>query len=124
MLKKKVLLKKNVTLETVWKLGRELPGVETSTSFGAGSLKVNGKMFACTPAHKSAEPDSLLVRVDLDRRAELLAGDPETYYIKPHYEDYPSVLVRLSRVNEEIVRDLLKMAHRFVSEQGKKKKRA
>lgn len=111
---------KNVTLDTVWKLGLELPGVEKSTSFGAGALKVNGKMFACTPTHKSAEPDSLLVRVDMERRAEMLAADPETYYVKPHYADYPSILVRLSRVNEAMMRDLLKMAHRFVSQKKRK----
>lgn len=115
-------MKKKITLDAVWKLGLELPGVEKSASFGAGALKVNGKMFACTPTNKQAEPDSLLVRVDMDRRAEMLAADPSTYYIKPHYEDYPSVLVRLSRVNEDMVRDLLKLAHKFVSESGRKKR--
>ena len=120
--KREVLLKEKITLETVWKLGLELPGVEQATSFGASALKVNGKMFAGTPINKSAEPDSLGIRVDFDRRAELLAADPDTYYITPHYKDYPTVLVRLSRVDEDILRDLLKMAHRFVSQSAKKKR--
>ena len=64
---------------------------------------------------RSAEPGSLMVRVDFDDRAELLAGDPEVYYVTPHYEGYNAVLVRLSRVKPDVLRDLLGMAHKFVT---------
>jgi predicted metal-dependent hydrolase len=60
--------------DTVRKIGLALPGVEESTAYG--SLKVHGKLLACAPAHRSAEPGSLVVRVDFDDRAELLAADP------------------------------------------------
>ncbi len=116
-MKKDVLLKPTVTLDTVRKIGLTLPSVEESTAFGAFALKAGGKMFACVPTHKTAEPGSLLVRVDLERRAEMLEADPDTYYITPHYQDYPSVLVRLSRVTPDILRDLLGMAHGYVLRQ-------
>jgi len=82
--------------------------------FGQPALKVRGKMFACVPSHKSAEPDSLAVRTDFEQRAELLAADPDVYYITEHYEGYPAVLVRLSRVQPDVLKDLLAMAHRVV----------
>ena len=67
------------------------------------------------PAHRSAEPGSLAVRVDFDDRAELLAADPDVYYVTDHYLTYTAVLVRLSRVRPDVLRDLLSMAHKFVA---------
>jgi hypothetical protein len=77
--------------------------------------KVAGKLLACVPAHRSAEPGSLVVRVDFDDRAELLAADPDVYYVTDHYLNYSAVLVRLSRVTPDVLRDLLGMAHKFVT---------
>ena len=56
-----------------------------------------------------------MVRVDFDNRAELLAADPDVYYVTDHYLNYTSVLVRLSRVTPVVLRDLLGMAHKFVT---------
>jgi hypothetical protein len=53
--------------------------------------------------------------VDFDDRAELLAADPDVYYVTDHYVGYNAVLVRLSRVNPDVLRDLLGMAHKFVT---------
>jgi hypothetical protein len=106
--------KSKVTLITVRKLGLALDGAEESTSYGALALKVRGKLMACVPTHKSAEPDSLMVRVNFEERAELIAAAPEIYYVTDHYTDYPSVLVRLSRIDADALRDLLTMAWRFV----------
>ena len=107
--------RKPITFETVLTLGRELPGVEATTSWGAPSLKVRGKMFACQAIHKSAEPGTLVVRMDFDKRDELIAADPDTYYLKDHYVDYACVLVRLAHVDREALRDLLLMGWRFVA---------
>jgi hypothetical protein len=101
--------------DTVRKIGLALPGVEESTAYGSPALKVHGKLLACVPAHRSAEPGSLAVRVDFDDRAELLAADPDVYYVTDHYLNYTAVLVRLSRVTPDVLRDLLGMAHKFVT---------
>ena len=100
---------------TVRDIGLALPGVEESTAYGSPALKVRGKLLACIPVHRSAEPGSLAVRVDFDDRAELLAADPDVYYVTDHYAGYSAVLVRLSRINPEVLRDLLGMAHKFVT---------
>jgi hypothetical protein len=104
-----------IDFNTVRKIGLRLPGVEESTSYGFPALKVQGKLLACVPANPSAEPDSIVVRIDFDDRAELLAAAPDVYYLTNHYLDYSAVLVRLTRVNPELLRDLLGMAYKFVT---------
>lgn len=103
-----------VTFATVTQLGRALPDAEVATSWGAPALKVHGRMFACGATHKSAEPNTLVVRMDFDQRDELIAADPETYYLKEHYVNYACVLVRLDRVHRDALRDLLWTGWRFV----------
>lgn len=110
-------------VDTVREIGLALPGVEASRAYGSFALKLGGKLVACVPTHKSAEPGSLMVRVDFDRRAELLAEAPQTYYLKDHYKNYPSVLVRLSEIRPEALRDLLRGACRFVSAPAQTKSR-
>lgn len=96
-------------------IGLELPGVEESTMYGAPALKVGGKLLACMASHKSAEPGSLVVRIGFDERDALIADDPRVYYVKPHYQDYQAVLVRLALVDREALRDLLRGAWRTVT---------
>ena len=96
-------------------LGRTLPDVEVTTSWGQPALKVRGKMFVCVASHKSAEPDTLVVMMDFVDRDALIEDDPETYYLKDHYLTYPCVLVRLARVRRDALRDLVSGAHRFMS---------
>lgn len=103
------------TFKTVEAVGRTLPDVEVTTTWGHPGLKVRGKMFVCIASHKSAEPNSLVVMMDFAARDALIEDDPDTYYLKDHYLNYPCVLVRLSRVSADALRDLVAGAHRFVS---------
>src|SRR5271156_414736 len=107
--------KSAINFDTVRKIGLTLPGVEESTAYAQPALKVHGKLLACLPASRSAEPGSLVVRVDFADRAELLAAAPDVYYLTDHYVDYSGVLVRLSHINPEVLRDLLGMAYKFVT---------
>jgi hypothetical protein len=104
-----------ISFEKVREIGLRLPGAAESTMFGKPALKVRGQMFACLPSQRSAEPDSLAVRVDFEQRAELLKADPDVYYITDHYKGYPAVLVRLARIRPELLKDLLGMAYRVVA---------
>src|SRR5262245_16192784 len=109
------------TFKTVESIARALPDVEVTTSWGSPALKVRGKMFACIAINKAAEPNSLVVRMDFADRDALLEDDPDTYYLKDHYKNYPCVLVRLSRVRIDALRDLIAGAHRFVSAKTKRR---
>ncbi len=102
------------SFKTVESIGRTLPDVEVTTTWGQPTLKVRGKMFVCIASHKSAEPNTLVVMMDFADRDALIEDDPGTYYLKEHYLNYPCVLVRLSRVRADALRDLITGAHRFV----------
>jgi hypothetical protein len=53
-------------------------------------------------------PDTLLVRcADLEERNELLKAGPGKFFITPHYDGYPAVLVRLSQVDLDEVTELV-----------------
>lgn len=109
------------TFKTVEAIGRRLPDVEVTTTRGMPALKVRGRMFACGASHKSAEANTLVVMMDFADRDALLEDDPDTYYLKEHYVNYPCVLVRLSRVHPDALRDLVSGAHRFVSAKARRK---
>ena len=102
-----------ITFDNVRKIGLAFPGVEESTMYGAPALKIKGKMITCIPTHKSAEPNSLAVRIGFDDREDLLREAPDKYYVKDHYISYTVVLVRMSRIKVSELRDLLKMSYRF-----------
>jgi hypothetical protein len=103
-----------INFDVVREIALTLPDVEESSIHGAASLKLRGKLLACPAIHKSAEPGTLAVRIDFEQRAELLAKDPDVYYLTPHYIKYPTVLVRLSRIDRKSLRELLGIAWRFV----------
>ena len=108
-----------VNFDTVRNIGLTFPGVEESTAYGSPVLKVHGKILAGIAVNRSAEPGSLMLRVDFNDRAELLASDPEVYYVTDHYVGN-AVLVRLSRVNPSVLRDLLGMAYKFVTRNARR----
>jgi hypothetical protein len=100
-----------VTFEEVRRIALLLPNVEEGTSYGTPAFKVGGKLLA----RLREDGDSLVVGTTFEEREEMLAADPETYYITDHYLKYPWVLVRLSRVHSDALRDLLGRAWRLAS---------
>jgi hypothetical protein len=107
-----------MTFAAVRAIGCRLPDVEESTSYGSPALKVRGRLIACMASHKSAEPNTLVVMVPFDQRSALIEEQPDMYYLKGHYENYPAVLVRLSRIKRDALEDLLRGAWRFVREKA------
>jgi hypothetical protein len=100
-----------VTFDTVRKLGLALGSVEEGTSYGTPALKTSGKLMV----RLKEDNDSLVVATTFEEREELIASDPDTYYITEHYLNYPWVLVRLSRVHPDALRDLLRRAYKLAS---------
>jgi hypothetical protein len=104
-----------MTFDEVRKIGLKLPGAKESRYYRMPALKVDDEPFVVCTSHPSAEPDSVSVPVGFERRAELIARDPAVFYLKPHYEPYPVVLVRLDRIKRPALEQLLRSAHRAVS---------
>jgi len=111
------------TFEQIRKVALSFPDVEEGTTYGSPSFKVGGQFFACLTSHRSAEPGTLVVRMDFERRDELVAADPDVYYLKDHYVGYPCVLVRISKIHPDALRDILGGARRFVIAQTARRKR-
>ena len=99
----------------VRRIASGLDGVEEATAYGAFCLKVNKKMIACQAINKDAEPNTLMIRMPIDQRDELIAEQPDIYYLKPHYEPHPCLLVRLGKVHRDALKDLLTGAWRRAS---------
>ena len=102
--------------EVVRTVGLALPGVEATIKYdGSPVLKLRGVFLAGLATHRSAEPDTLVVRSDFEERDWLLADAPATYYVTPYYQPYPVVLVRLSQVDREALHDLLSVSWRLAA---------
>jgi hypothetical protein len=98
-----------VTFDEVRKIALALDRVEESTSYGTPAFKIGGKLVA----RLREDGETLVVGMSRDEREELLAADPDTYYLTDHYLNYPWILVRLPRVHPDALRDLLRGAVRL-----------
>jgi hypothetical protein len=96
-----------VSFEAIRKMAMALDGVEEGTSYGTPAFKLKGALIA----RLRDDIGALVVHMkSIEDRDELIAADPETYFITDHYLEYPYVLVRLSEVQPDAIRDLLKGA--------------
>ncbi len=97
-----------VNFLTVREIGHTFADVEDGLSYRMPALKVKGKSFV----HFRDELDSIVLKMpSLEQRDELLATEPQTYYITDHYRDYPALLVRLSAVSRTTLEELLAAAY-------------
>lgn len=96
-----------VTLETVRQLMSAFPGVEEGTSWGMPTFRVRGKMLA-----RLQEDGESLVLKCADRDL-LLQSEPQTFYVTKHYLNHPLVLIRLAKVRQAALRDLIEQAWRM-----------
>jgi hypothetical protein len=85
-----------------------LPGIEEGTSYGSPSLKVKGKFLT-----RLREPDILVVVCPLDEKEFLIEADPAVFFETPHYKGWPAVLVRLSKIDREHLKERLERAWRL-----------
>jgi hypothetical protein len=100
--------------EIVQTVGLELPDVKGAVRYdGSPVLKAAGCFMAGLASHPSAEPETLVVRYDIDDREALLEDAPETYYLTDYYRPYPVVLARLSQLNRDALHDLLSVSRRL-----------
>jgi hypothetical protein len=110
------------TWATVWKVLEALPGTEQGLLHDNPAVRVRGKLVTylpnnprSRPAHAPDHEEFLVIRCDLAERAALLAEDPETFFVTPHYQTYPGVIVRLATVRPGQLRELLTEAWRLAA---------
>ena len=100
-----------ITFEGVHRIALALDGVAESTSYGTPAFKLGGKLIA----RLREDNEAFVIGATFEERDELMAAEPQTYYITDHYLKYPWVLVRLSHANVDALQDLLGRACRLVS---------
>jgi hypothetical protein len=106
------------TWDDVVAIGESLPGVEPGSWWGTQGLLVKGRGRAKGKGfcRLRSNPDALVVRVaDLDDREALLQGDSGVYFITPHYEGTPHVLVRLEAIRPKDLAVLIEDAWRLTA---------
>jgi hypothetical protein len=98
----------------VARVGLTLPDVTLRTRYdGLPVLTHGGCFLAGLASHPTAEPDTLVVRHDIDEREWLLLDAPEIYYVTDYYRKYPLILARLARLDREMLRELLTISWRL-----------
>lgn len=98
----------------VLKIARKLPDVEEGTTHDQPALKTGGKVFAWMPNKKDIDPDTLAIRMAIIERDVLISAKPDVFYITPHYRDFPSVLIRMNKLSDADLRELLASAHAYM----------
>jgi hypothetical protein len=112
---RKTSRKGGVDYGVVRELALALPEVEDSSTLRGIAFKARGKLLACKAVHRSAEPESLMVRVATIDRDRLIAAEPKIYYLTPHYLLHSSVLVRLKFINRKALQSLFGIAWQHVT---------
>lgn len=88
--------------------GAHLPGVEQSTSYGTPSLKVKAKMLA-----RVLDADTLVLSCPVEDKALLIEAAPRIYFETPHYDGYPLVLARVSKIKPKELAHRIELAWRM-----------
>lgn len=97
---------KGVTEDDARRLLLALPGVEEGPCYGTPGWRVKKRFLA----RLKEDGETLVVKVGDEERDILMAADPKTFFITDHYVGYPTVLVRLSNVRLELLKEVLERA--------------
>lgn len=101
-----------VTESVIRKVALSFPLACLKPSYGKPSFFIAKKFFT----RLRSEDDSIVWIVgSIDERDNLIELDPKTYFITEHYRDYPSVLVRIKRINEAMLRKMLERRWRAIA---------
>lgn len=109
-----------VTSGVARRIVQALPGVADGTHYGYPSFMV-GKQFLA----RLRDDDTVLVvhLRSFPDRDFLMSKEPETFFTTDHYRNYPTVLVRLEKTDEALLRTVLSDAHaRVASVRGSKRR--
>ena len=103
----------SVTFDDVRKFALTLDNVEEGTSYGMPAFKVRGALFV----RLKEDNKTLVVRMGIDERAEMIETDPRIYFVTDHYLNYKWILARMKRIELDVLRDLLRGAWRMASKE-------
>jgi hypothetical protein len=94
------------------RIALSFPEANEKPSYGKPSFFIAKKFFT-----RLRDEDASIVWIvgSIDERDHLLEMDPKTYFITDHYRDYPSVLVRIARIDKTMLRKMLERRFRAIA---------
>jgi hypothetical protein len=123
MSKKKKARRGPLTFDDVREIALSMPEVTETTSWGMPTFKAGKTTFAVEPHPRpDVEPSSLGVPMSFEERTRQLASHPDVYYLTDHWAKYPGVLLRLSRIGRDELREILAAAWHYAMERGSAKR--
>jgi hypothetical protein len=93
------------TEDDVRRIALALPETTEKPWFGSPGFRVKDKGFL--RIRSEAEGALVVFVADLDEKEALLASEPEVFFTTPHYDGYPTVLVRLEEVGVDELAELI-----------------
>jgi hypothetical protein len=93
------------TEDDVRRIALSLPETTEQPWYNTPGFRVKGKGFLRIRAE--AEGGLLVYVADLGEKEALLASDPQKFFTTPHYDGHPTVLVDISAVDEDELRELI-----------------
>lgn len=66
------------------------------------------------------ELDAIVLKTTFEEREELMAADPDVYFITDHYLNYEYVLVSLKNVTREALTDMIGRSYNLAVSKGKR----
>jgi len=104
----------DLLFDIVRERGLAFPRAKETRYYGLPALEVDGEVFVVQTSHRSADPNSISVAVGFETREKLIANNSRVFYLKPHYENYPVVLVRLDQIDRGRLNEVLHSAYAAV----------
>jgi hypothetical protein len=100
-----------ITLKTLRSMAKRLPGSREEPSYGTPGFKIGKKLFARW--HQTE--DAIVIRLNsVEEQEQMIASNPDTFYITDHYIGYAAILVR-TEIPDDAFFDLLEHAWRRVA---------
>ena len=97
------------SLELVRRLALALPGVEEGICFGTPAFYVRHKLML----RMWPDGETLVSRCPIDEREELIAENPDVFFVTDHYRNYTSILISLLAVNQKVLAQMIERAWRM-----------
>lgn len=88
-----------------------MPNVRERLSYGTPAFFVGKTLFT----RFLQDGDSVVLKIDRRDRDRRIAADPNFFYVTAHYLNYPMMIVHLSAVDDDDLRELLGEAWKYAS---------
>lgn len=98
-------------------LGLAMPNTEEGLSYGTPAIKRKKRMMF----RLNEDGDTVALKLAWDEHDRFLIEHPSVIFKTPHYEGYPVLLVRLSGLDLELARTLIRSSWENAPEKDKRR---